>query len=140
MKAERKKQIKELIALFSEYIRKKAMIAVGGCERCGALKDSWKALQCAHCHDARIHATKFNELNAAGVCGGCHTFLDSHPTEMLAFFRARMTLVEWDALAIIAGMSSRNKRPLDYSLTKLYLKGRLNEVEQLAPEQPFVIK
>ena len=133
MKVERKKEIKELVVLFSEFIRKRAMRDAGGCERCGALKDSWKALQCAHCHDARIYATKFHVLNAAGLCGGCHTYLDSHAVEKVAFFRARMTSAEWDALALVAGMSSRSK-PLDCKLIKLFLRGELAEVEQLAPK------
>lgn len=132
MKTERQKTIKRLKGLFSEYIRKRAMLEAGGCERCGKPKSSWKELDCAHFHSARKLTTKFHELNAAGLCGGCHMFIDSHPLEKIAFFKARMTEQEFQKLNITAEMTSKSS-PIDYGLTEVYLRHLLQEVDLDSP-------
>lgn len=127
MKTERQKTIKKLDNLFSEYTRKRAM-KTGGCERCGAPKGSWKELDCAHYHTRGKYTTRWHELNSAGLCGGCHMFIDSHAAEKIAFFKARMTEQEFEWLNIIAEMTSR-RSPMDYGLIELYLRQKIQEVD-----------
>ena len=87
MKNERWKAIDRLDALASEYVRKHAMQRVGGCERCHQGKVSWKNLQWAHYRGRNKHSVRWDESNAAGLCGGCHTHLDRNPEEKVEFFR-----------------------------------------------------
>ena len=128
MKTERQKTIKKLDNLFSEYIRKRAMEESGGCERCGTPKGSWKELQCAHFKSRRKFTTRWHELNAAGLCGGCHFFLDSNSAEEIAFYQDRMTEHEFEWLSIMAEMTSQ-RSPMDYGLIELYLRQRIRELE-----------
>lgn len=104
----------------------------GGCERCGAPKTSWKELDCAHYHDKRGYSTRWHELNAAGICGGCHLYIDSHAEAKIAFFQARMTKHEFQKLSITAEMTSK-KVANDYKLIELYLRSKLQEVDLDSP-------
>ena len=131
-KTDRQKTIKRLDNLFSEYIRRRAMKEAGGCERCGHPKSSWKELDCAHFHTRGKYTIRWHELNSAGLCGGCHMFIDSHAAEKIAFFKARMTEHEFQKLNITAEMTSKSSS-IDYGLAEVYLRHLLLEVDLESP-------
>ena len=128
MKTERQKMIKKLDKLFSEYIRKRAIKRAGGCERCQTWKGSWKELDCAHYHSRRKYSTRWHELNACGLCGGCHFYLDSHPQEKIDFFRVLLN-GDFEKLNISAEMMARYSDN-DYTLTAIYLKQKIKELKE----------
>lgn len=123
-----KPQQKRLDNLFSEYIRKRAMQRVGGCERCHSQKTSYKDLQTMHFHSRKKHTVRWDERDAAGGCGGCHLYLDSHPQEKIDFFRNLLGELEYDKLYIIANMTTKQS-PIDYNLLEIYFKQLLKELE-----------
>ena len=55
-------------------------------------------------------------------------FIDSHATEKIDFFKARMTEHEFEWLNIIAEMTSK-RSPMDYGLIDLYLRQKIQEVD-----------
>jgi len=58
-------KIDPLDALFSEYIRCRAIKEVHGCERCLAWKVDYKGLECSHFHGRAQKSTRWDEDNAA---------------------------------------------------------------------------
>ena len=80
------KKTKELDDLCSEYVRKRAILRVGGCERCHHKKTSYKELQWAHYIARGKKSVRWDPDNAAGLCPPCHMHLDNHPVEKLSFF------------------------------------------------------
>ena len=125
-KTDRQKQIKRLDTLFSEYIRKRAMKRVGGCERCLTPKKTYKELQTAHFHSRRKYTVRWDERNAVGLCGGCHMYLDSHIDAKQEFAR-KLLGEEYEKLYILAEMTTKQSA-IDYSLLEIYLKQLLEEV------------
>ena len=125
MKTDRQKLIKELDDLFSSFIRQRALLRTGGCERCLSFKPSHKNLQAAHYHSRRKLTTRWNIDNAIGSCGGCHMYLDSHPVEKIAFFQNLLGPVLFNLLNIQANSIYR----VDLKNTKLYLTELLKELE-----------
>ena len=126
-KTDKQRQVKRLDALHREYIRKRAMKRVGGCERCGAQKRSYKNLQTAHCHGRGKHTVRWDERNSAGLCGGCHRYIDSQITAKEELFRRLLGEEEYERLYILAEMTTKQS-PIDYTLLELYLKQLLQEV------------
>ncbi len=52
------------------------------CQRCGAQHDPGsQGLHCAHFMTRGKWATRFDPLNVAALCYGCHSFIDSRPYE-----------------------------------------------------------
>ncbi len=80
-------RIDPLDVVFSEFIRRRAIVRSGGCERCLAPKDSWQELQCCHCHGRGRKSVRWDEDNAIGGCFGCHRVLDSQLTEKEDLFK-----------------------------------------------------
>lgn len=96
--------------LFSEYIRKRAILRVGGCERCGAGKASYKELQCMHNHGRGKQSVRFDPDNALGGCYGCHSHIDSQHTAKEQLFREKLGDKRYEALearALIKGKPDR---------------------------------
>ena len=94
MRANKKAEDK-LDKLYSEYIRRRAVLRCGGCERCGAQKfdiqkdngeifPDWQQLQCAHLISRWHKATRFNEDASLGLCAGCHMWIDHEAEEKQA--------------------------------------------------------
>ena len=125
--SEQKRAKKRLDRLFSEFIRKRAMKLAKGCQRCHAPKQSYKELDCAHFHSRRKYSTRWHELNACGLCGGCHFYLDSHPQEKIDFFRELLD-GDFEKLNMEAEMLSRYSTT-DYQLLEIYLKQKIKELE-----------
>ena len=84
--------IKMLDTMYSKFIRMRAIARCGGCERClsakrdiikenGNIFPSWKQLQCSHFFGRAKHSVRWDEDNAAGLCGACHLYFTAHPYE-----------------------------------------------------------
>ena len=94
-------------ARFSVQIRQRDRFT---CRRCGqAHAQNSMGLHCAHMFTRRIMATRFDPENAVALCYGCHSYIDSHPEEKLAYFRGILGDDRFDALAARAhGKRDRN--------------------------------
>ncbi len=126
-----------LDALFSEFIRRRAIQLVGGCERCltpkydiqkedGSVLPAWRQLDCAHFHGRGSQAVRHDEDNAIGACGSCHMYLDGHPLEKVEFFRQRLG----DESFIHLDSRRRNTWPKpDKKLLTLYFQQEIKELE-----------
>ena len=126
-----------LDALCSEYIRKRALKRCGGCERCKTLKydkeryngsilPAWKLLQWAHFHGKNSHSVRWDIDNAAGLCGGCHMYLDSNPVEKVNFFRE---LLGDDKYAHLNARKRIIKKP-DKKAIRIYLAQKIGELDR----------
>lgn len=126
-KTDRQKRDGRLDALFSEYIRKRAMQRVNGCERCLNAKYNYKELQAAHFHSRRKHTVRWDIRNSVGLCGGCHFHLDSHIDAKKEFAVKCLGKGEYFSLYVLAEMTTRQS-PIDYKLVELSLKQLLKGV------------
>ena len=122
---DRQKMIRELDIMFSKIIRLRAIKTSGGCQRCLTPKIDYKSIQCCHYHSRRKLTTRWNESNAAGCCGGCHFYLDSHEAEKIAFFKTLLGDKAFEMVNIQANSIYR----IDLKVIKLYLQAKLKEVE-----------
>ena len=127
-KTDRQKAIDRLDALTSEFIRRRAMQRVGGCERCHQGKVSWKNLQWAHYRGRNKHTVRWDESDAAGLCGGCHTHLDRNPKEKVEFFRILLGQEEFDRINLRAEARICSAAT-DYKAIEIYLRMKLKELE-----------
>ena len=127
--------IKALDAMCSEYVRRKAIRDIGGCERCKTQKfdiqkengetfESWKQLQWSHYWGRGKHSVRYVPENAAGICGGCHLYLTAHPQEHTEWFKKRLGEREYLLLEIQA----QTPQKLDYEAIRIYLKEKLKEI------------
>ena len=117
-------EIDPLDSLFSEYIRRRAVATVGGCERCLTGKTDWKQLQCSHYHGRSKRSVRWDEDNAAGLCGACHMYFGAHPIEHVAWFVVRLGR-DYDFL--LARM--RNMERPDKQVLTLYYTAKIAELE-----------
>jgi len=71
----RKKLIKKLDTVFSQYIRRRTADHKGivECYTCGK-KDHWKKMQCGHFQSRKYYSTRWNEDNCQVQCVGCNMF------------------------------------------------------------------
>ena len=94
---------------FSEFVRRRALARVGGCERCltkkydttredGTTKPAYMQLQCSHFIGRTTKVVRWDEDNAAGLCGGCHTYLEHHPDEHHMWFFDHLGQATYDLL------------------------------------------
>ena len=83
-------RLNKLDILFSELIRRRAILRTGGCERCLSWKVSYKLLQCSHYWGRNKKSVRYDEDNAAGLCPGCHMHLTSHPAEHVQWFEEHL--------------------------------------------------
>ena len=119
-----KPKINPLDTMFSEVIRRRALFRVGGCERCLSPKASWRELQCSHHHGRSSKCVRWDVDNAAGLCAGCHMYLEHHPLEHVEFFRSYLGSEAYDLLSA----RSRVTWPKpDKQGLKLYLESLLNQ-------------
>ena len=124
-----KKERNRLDDLASEYARKRAMHESHGCQRCLGWKESWKELQCAHCFTRGSFTTRFDPRNLAGICGGCHLYIDSHEDAKFELFRRLIgNSHEFEMLYAISNMTSKQS-PVDYKMTEIYLKTLIKQLD-----------
>ncbi len=128
-------KIDPLDKLFSEFIRRRAIQRVGGCERCltpqydteredGTVFPAWKQLECSHFFGRAQKSVRWDEDNAAGLCFGCHQYLGSHPLEHVEWFKARLG----DSFDLLNARARTPVRYLDKAGIKLYLKAKIEEI------------
>lgn len=126
----------KLDALFSEFIRKRAIIRTGGCERCltpkcdvikedGSIFPSYKQLQCSHFIGRGKQATRYDIDNGSGLCFGCHQYLSSHPLEHKDWFIAHLGKHKFNLLNSRVRLLDK----IDRALIELYLEQKIKEVE-----------
>jgi len=118
-------KIEPLDKLVSEYVRRRAIERIGGCERCLSGKTDYKQLQCSHFHGRAKKSTRHDEDNLAGLCAGCHMYLTAHPLEHVEWFKNHLGQEAFDLL------NSRMRIPgkPDKAALILYFKEKLKEVE-----------
>lgn len=122
--------------LFSEYIRRRALERVGGCERCLTFKNdivkdngesfpSYKQLQCSHFIGRARRAVRWDEDNAVGLCAGCHMYLTAHPTEHVKFF---MDYLGEEKVDLLMARNRERTKP-DIEAITLYYKEKIRELK-----------
>ena len=117
MRTDRQKQIKRLDKLASEIVRKRAVQRANGCERCGH-SHKWTELQACHCVSRTIFNTRWNLDNLAGLCCGCHRYIDRDDDAKNELFTR--LIGEQGVLFLKAQKKWRGKTDLD--LIELYLR------------------
>ena len=105
--------------IFSTFIRQRAMSRVGGCERCLAQKSTYKQLQCSHFHGRARRSVRWDEMNCAGLCAGCHMYLSAHPLEHVEWFKNFIGEEEFNLLS--GRMRITHPKP-DIELLTIYYK------------------
>ena len=118
-------KLSPLDKLFSQYIRLRAMNRAHGCERCLQGKTSITQLHCAHMFSRRKHSVRFDPDNAAGLCPGCHRFLDDNALDKVRFFMLLLGQERFDLLECRAGQIYKP----DIEAITLYLKHKIRELE-----------
>lgn len=118
-------KISPLDKLFSEYIRRRAMQRVGGCERCLSGKVDYKQLQCSHFIGRGRKSTRYDEDNAVGLCMGCHTHLGANPLEHTQWFTDK---IGQEKLDLLQARSRITYPKPDKKLIELYLKEKIAEI------------
>ena len=134
-KTVRQKQIDKLDGIHSELVRRRAILRVGGCEKClsekhdivkenGDIYPDWMQLQCSHYYGRKKLSVRWNEDNAAGLCGGCHMYFEHNPKEHEKWFEARLG----DNSIELEYQATRPAK-VDLLATELYLKQKLKELQ-----------
>lgn len=126
-----------LDSLFSEYVRKRAIMVAGGCEKCltqkqdilkenGSIFPAWKQLQTSHFFGRRRRSVRYNEDNACGLCFSCHQHFTENPLEHTEWFKKRLGDKAFGLLEIQANTPQK----IDKQAVKLYLQEKIKEVEK----------
>lgn len=89
-------------AVFSKFIRKRAMHYMGGCEYCGKSVLDWRYLDCSHFIGRWVVAVRFDPDNGSGLCRGCHDYLGNHPYAHTEWFKKRLGSERFEQLNIRA--------------------------------------
>jgi hypothetical protein len=126
-KTDRQKQEVLLDTLWRNYIRMRAMNRVGGCERCHTSKTSFLGLQAAHLFSRNSHTAKWDIMNGAGLCGGCHMYIDDHAEVKVEFAKQLIDEEEYERLYVLANMTTKQS-PVDLKLKEIELRELLKEV------------
>lgn len=110
--------------IHAEYVR---LRAGGVCQRCHRPA----VVECAHLIRRSRAATRTDEMNAAGLCRGCHATVDADPVEMAAFIEDFIGRDAWAAL------KAKNDRPRvwyssDWRAETARLRGLLNALKDAA--------
>jgi hypothetical protein len=123
-RTDRQRQIDQLDKMASEIVRKRAMARCGGCEKCGHAKTSWKQLQCCHYISRTIFNTRWNLDNLAGLCCGCHRFIDRDSDAKDELWNR---LIGEDQRLMLKAQK-RYKGKTDLDLVEIYLRNKVKEV------------
>ncbi len=95
--------LKSTDALFSKYIRHRAILRQHGCERCGKWIRDYLGLECSHYHTRNKKSVRWDIDNAIGLCQDCHQYLEHHPTEHEEWFKRKLGIVLFKLLELRAG-------------------------------------
>jgi len=118
-----------LDALMSEYVRKRGIQRVGGCERClkqchdivkddGTIYPAWKQLQCCHFHPRRNMSVRFDPDNTQALCFGCHQHFHENHEEHKAFTKR---LLGEERYSFLEGRMRQKGKP-DRKAIKIWLQ------------------
>ena len=127
-------KLNKLDILFSEFIRKRAISKVNGCERCltpkhdiikenGKVFPAYKQLQCSHFWGRVKKSVRYDEQNAVGLCGACHLYLTAHPREHSRWFEEHLGQPAFDLLEARAHIPTK----IDENLLTLYFQTKIKE-------------
>jgi len=119
---------KKLDALWSEYIRKRAMIEAHGCQRCKSYKQHWRELQAHHCFSRNHRTTRFDVRAGVGLCGGCHRYVQSHDDANMILFRELIGSDDLQRLYVLTNLTSR-QAPVDPKMVEIYLKTLIKNLD-----------
>ena len=128
--------VKQLDELFREDIRKRAIKEAGGCERClspkydkikenGDIFPAWKQLDTAHFIPRGNYHIRWDEDNAAGLCGGCHRAIDDDFTKKDEFVKTRLG----DRFELLQGRQHQTGK-VDRNAIYLYLLDQLKKLDR----------
>ena len=131
-------KLDKLDVIFSEYIRKRAIKRVGGCERClrpkadiqkdnGKMFPAWKQLQCSHFHGRSSKSVRWDEDNAAGLCGACHIRFGGHGEEHRQHF---IEILGQEGFDLLNARESKPGKP-DKELLWIYYKEQVARLTEL---------
>jgi len=115
--------------LYSEYIRKRAMYLTHGCQRCLSWKNDWHELQAAHCFGRGNGTTRHDIRNGAGICGGCHLYIDTHEEAKFDFFRKLIGTIDLEKLYMLSNLTTK-QYPIDYKAIEIFLKRGIKEFDK----------
>ena len=130
-------KITPLDKLFSEFVRRRAVQRVGGCERClhtktditkedGSTLPDWKQLQCSHFIGRGKGSVRADPSNAAGICGGCHNYFTANPLIHTEWIKSHLGERELDLLRA----RSYQRGKIDVNGLLLYYRERIKELER----------
>ena len=127
-RTEKQKQEALLDNLWSELTRKIAIKLKGGCRRCPRPRQvTYQQLQAAHLFP-RANRTIRWEVNAgAGLCGGCHRYIDSHAEAKVAFAKEILGEEEYQRLYVLSYMTTKQS-PVDLNLKEVELRELLKRL------------
>lgn len=114
-----------LDVLFSEYIRKRAVVRVGGCERC-LTPHKWQDLQNSHYFGRTDKSTRWDEDDCAGICGGCHLYLEHHPLAHTQWFEKHLGT---EAFEMLQGRNRITYPKPDKKMIEIYLRAKIKEID-----------
>lgn len=79
-----------------------------------------QALHCMHWQGRGKWATRFTPDNARAGCYGCHRYLDTHPAEKDAFFRAWLGDTRADEIVLLSNRPSNGIKREMKQIAKFY--------------------
>lgn len=127
-RTEEQKRVDMLDDLWSETVRKLAMRKDRGCQRCHTTKQSYKDLQAGHCFTRDSHTTRWATRNGAGLCGGCHIYIDNHEEAKRELFTELLGVDEYRWLYILAHMTTK-QAPVDHKVVEITLRMLIKELD-----------
>ncbi len=114
-----------LDALFSQFIRMRAIQRVHGCERCLKWKADYKQLECSHFYGRGRKSVRWDEDNSVGLCFGCHTYFTGQPREHIEWFEKH---IGKEATEMLAGRERVMGKP-DKEMLMIYYSQKIKELE-----------
>jgi len=124
---EMKIRLDPLDKVFSEYVRRRAVARVGGCELCGKVV-GWKRLECSHFYGRRMKSVRWHPDNAAGLCFTCHRKMTENPRQHDIFFQERLGVERFERLYLQANMTIK-LCAFDKQVIEADLKEKIKELE-----------
>lgn len=126
-KTDRRKMEVLLDGLWSELVRRTAIRIKGGCRRCPRPNQvAYKALQAAHLFPRAKHTVRWDPNAGAGLCGGCHRYIDSHAEAKVEFAKQILGEEEYERLYVLSNMTTKQS-PIDYKLIEIELRELLKQ-------------
>ena len=130
-------KLNKLDILYSEFIRKRAIKLVSGCERCrtpkfnkskedGSIYPAYKQLQTSHFWGRAKRSVRWDEDNSVGLCGACHLYLTSRPKEHSRWFEEHLGQPVFDLLEARAHIPTK----VDEKAIEIYLIERLRNLTE----------